>query len=125
MDRRVRWESELDLPAAVEEGLYRVAQEALNNALKHARATAVTVTVRADGARAELTVADDGRGFDPAAVHDRGGLGLVGMRERAERLGGALTIASAPDSGTRVSLRLATRRAAVAAPPAPRARGEV
>ena len=118
-------EGELDLPAAAEEGLYRVAQEALNNALKHARATAVTVTVRADGARAELTVADDGRGFDPAAVRDRGGLGLVGMRERAERLGGALTIASAPDSGTRVSLRLATRRAAVAAPPAPRARGEV
>jgi signal transduction histidine kinase len=122
---RLLVEGEVNLPAAVEEGLYRVAQEALNNALKHARATSVTVTVHTAGERAELTVADDGRGFDPEAVHDRGGLGLVGIRERAQRLGGALTIESAPDRGTRVSLRLTTHQAAVAAPASPLVLGEV
>jgi signal transduction histidine kinase len=94
-----------------ERQLWRVAEEALSNALRHARASAVAVTVAADGpaggarpgVRAVLTVADDGVGFDPAArsIAARR-LGLVSMRERVEGLGGTLEIVSAPGRGTTV-----------------------
>ena len=97
----------LNLPKAVEEGLYRIAQEALNNALKHAKASSVTVRIRPIEADVvELEIADDGKGFDPEAVGDQGGMGLVNMRERAERLGGTLQIISAPGEGTRVRVRV-------------------
>ena len=88
-----------------ETGVYRVVQEALNNAVKHAGASAVHVTVEAVGGAVHLTVADDGRGFDPEAVH--AGFGLGGMRERVELLGGELEIASG-ERGTRVSAVLPT-----------------
>ena len=80
----------IELPAPVEEGLYRIAQEALNNALKHASATSVTVRICAEDGQVILEVADNGHGFDPAAVKDRGGMGLVSMRERARQLDGRL-----------------------------------
>jgi signal transduction histidine kinase len=102
VEARLLVEEEGQLAAPVEEALYRIVLEALNNALKHAAATSVTVWIRLDGERTELEVADNGRGFDPAAVSDKGGLGLVTMRERAERLGGTLMITSAPGEGTRV-----------------------
>jgi signal transduction histidine kinase len=88
------------LAAAVEQELYRIAQEALNNVLKHARASRVTLAFEAADGCARLEVADDGAGFDP----DRpaGGLGLAGMRERAAHLGGALRVESAPGMGTRI-----------------------
>jgi signal transduction histidine kinase len=92
------------LPAAAEQDLYHLAQEALNNALKHADPSAVTVTLRVEGDHLELEVSDDGRGFDVGEMADRGGLGLVTMRERAERLGGSLTIVSTPGKGTRVKV---------------------
>ena len=57
----------------------------------------------------ELEVVDDGRGFDTGAVGEKGGMGLISMRERAEKLGGTLQVISAPGKGTRVSVRLATR----------------
>ncbi len=94
-----------DLPAlspAAEEGLYRIAEEALNNTLKHAKATEVTVTVAVEGESLALAVRDNGEGFDPSSQPDRGGLGLLNMRERAERLGGWLTICAAPGEGTAV-----------------------
>ncbi|NIN65302.1 MAG: hypothetical protein GTO63_11510 [Anaerolineae bacterium] len=97
-------EGTLELPAPVEEELYRIAQEALNNALKHAAATLVTIHIRADDQGVELEVADNGIGFNPEAVSDRGGVGLVSMRERAERLDGSLTIFSASGEGTRVRI---------------------
>ena len=97
-------EGTVELPAFLEEGLYRIAQEALNNALKHAAATSVTVRVRADEEWVTLEVADDGVGFDPDAVGEMGGIGLASMRERAEGLGGSLTIASASGQGTRVKV---------------------
>ena len=100
---------EPDLPADVEETLYRIAQEALNNALKHAQPSSVTVTLRIDGPpagrRVDLEVADDGRGFEPDGVDGvdgTGGIGLVSMRERAEKIGGTLTIRSAPGEGTTI-----------------------
>jgi signal transduction histidine kinase len=94
----------VELPEAVEEGLYLIAHEALNNVLKHAQVTSVTVRICADGDHVELEVEDNGKGFDPGAVSDRGGMGLINMRERAERLGGSLTLVSAPREGTRVKV---------------------
>ncbi len=102
VDARLLTEGEVELPAQVEEELYRIAQEALNNALKHAAATCVTVCIRAEGDQVELEVRDDGRGFDPVTVGNEGGMGLVSMRERTEKLGGTLVILSTPGEGTRV-----------------------
>jgi PAS domain S-box-containing protein len=102
VDARLLIEGELELPAPVEEAFYRIAQEALNNALKHAAPTLVTVFIRAAEDSVELEVVDDGKGFDPQAVSDTGGLGLVSMQERVERLGGTLTALSTPGGGTRV-----------------------
>jgi signal transduction histidine kinase/HAMP domain-containing protein len=103
-------EGKLALPASVEQDLYGIAQEALNNALKHAMATSITVWLRADGEGLELEVADDGRGFEPERAVDGGGLGLSTMRERATRLGGDLEIQSAPGEGTRVKVGIETGR---------------
>lgn len=92
------------LPLAVEEGLYRIAQEALNNILKHACARRVVVRLAdvGDGRGVSLTVADDGSGFDPVAAQGGGGLGLADMEERAARLGGRLVITSRPGEGAQV-----------------------
>jgi signal transduction histidine kinase len=84
-----------------ERELYRVAQEALNNVLKHAHASRVAVRLEIEATRAVLEIADDGVGFG-ADPRGGGGFGLPGMRERVERLGGALTVESAPGAGTRV-----------------------
>ncbi|MCP4593458.1 MAG: sensor histidine kinase, partial [bacterium] len=87
-----------------EEELYRIAQEALNNALKHAGASQVTLSVRFAEDSVTLEVTDNGQGFDPADVQGKAGLGLISMRERAEKIGGQLTIHSAPGEGTRVAI---------------------
>jgi signal transduction histidine kinase len=91
--------------AAAEQELWRVAEEALSNALRHAGASAVTVTLEADGHRGRtlLSVTDDGVGFDPEArsIASRR-LGLVSMRERVEGAGGTFEIVSAPGRGTTV-----------------------
>jgi signal transduction histidine kinase len=106
VDARLLVEGSVELPAEVEEGLYRIAQEALNNALKHAAATSVTVRIQTNARGVTLEVSDDGRGFDPEGVSDEGGMGLANMRERAERLGGSLVVLSAPGEGTTVRLSL-------------------
>jgi signal transduction histidine kinase len=100
-------EGAVELGAAVEHELYQIVVEALNNALKHAGATAVTVRLAATADGVELEIADNGRGFDLEAVREQGGMGLVGMRERVARLGGDLRIDSTTGAGTtiRVSLR--------------------
>ncbi len=88
------------LGTVAEEELYRVVQEALNNALKHAVASSVSVRVGSTGDRIEVEIVDNGRGFDPQAVRGKGGMGLASMRERVERLGGRLEILSSPGAGT-------------------------
>ena len=90
---------------AVELACFRIAQEALTNILRHSRARHVTLTLAPDatGENLHLAVTDDGQGFRPDQIQ---GLGLVTMRERAQQLGGALHIDTAPGSGTRVSLTL-------------------
>jgi signal transduction histidine kinase len=102
----IQAESMGKLPGPVERGLYRIAQEALNNALKHATANSVTLRLFDDGKRVMLEVEDDGTGFAPDGVDDKGGLGLVSMQERAEKLGGVLTVTSAPGEGTTVKVEL-------------------
>ena len=97
------------LPDNVTDGLYHIALEALNNALKHAEAEGVMVTIRSEGESVTLEVVDDGQGFDPEAVHNGGGMGLVSMRERAANLGGDLVIDTAPGEGTRVRVSVGTR----------------
>lgn len=97
------------LDSAAEIALYRVVQEALNNAVKHSKATSVLVLVHADDSMLQCTVEDDGAGFDPADAQARGskkGLGLIGMQERVNALGGNLEINSSSGCGTRVLLRL-------------------
>jgi two-component system nitrate/nitrite sensor histidine kinase NarX len=102
-------EGECDLPSDVHVALYRISQEALNNVVKHARASEVEVSLRctslrdaADGEKrdvVELQVSDDGCGFDPSSIPpDRLGLGII--RERAEAIGATLEIESETDCGT-------------------------
>ncbi len=92
---------DLELPAQIEQELYYIALEALNNALKHAQATSVTISIDADKGQIELTVVDNGRGFD-STPKVPGGMGLSTMRERARALRGELTINSTPGDGTQV-----------------------
>jgi len=92
------------LPASVEHGLYRVVQEALNNAIRHSGATRVSVRLERDDSGVGLEFADNGVGFDQEEVRLKGGLGLVGMRERAATLGGRIEIDSRPGEGTRIAL---------------------
>jgi signal transduction histidine kinase len=86
------------LPQPLETTLYRVAQEALTNVAAHAGARRVRVALVDRGEEIELSVADDGRGFDVQAA--RAGLGLLGIRERVDMLGGRVDLASAPGAGT-------------------------
>ncbi len=99
-------EGAVDLPPAVEQDLYRITQEALNNTLKHAAATLVTVQIQAEADKLVLTVSDNGQGFEPKIASDTGGIGLVSIRERVEKLGGTLTVQSAPGAGTTVEVAI-------------------
>jgi signal transduction histidine kinase/ligand-binding sensor domain-containing protein len=116
VEARLVAEGDLSLSPAVEEALYRIAQEALNNALKHASPTVVEVTIRAESGRVELRVSDNGRGFDAVRLPDEGGLGLVSMRERAERVGGSFDVQSTPGAGTEVRVVVGGTVAAESAP---------
>jgi signal transduction histidine kinase len=93
-------------PAEVELALYRILQEALRNVEKHARAIHVTVRLRRVGAVIQLAINDDGVGFEtdrrPAGRRAGGGLGLLGMRERANHVGGSLSVKSERRAGTDV-----------------------
>ena len=91
------------LPLSAEEVLYRIAQEALHNVVKHAFARQVRVDVQRHAGGVRLRVVDDGKGFDPAAVPD-GHLGLAGMRARAERVGAAFSCTSRSGEGTTVEV---------------------
>lgn len=115
--RRTGMALEMDLPAtptplapAMEQGVYRVAQEALNNAARHSAATQLRVALHSNGqsgAALRLTISDNGRGFDPAVVDLADHYGLQGMVERAEMMNGALEIHSAPNAGTAITLSVA------------------
>jgi signal transduction histidine kinase len=93
------------LPARVENELLRIAQEALTNIEKHAKATKVHVAWSIENGRGVLVVQDDGRGFDTTQGIRGNAYGLVGMRERATSVGALLTISSKPDEGTVITVR--------------------
>lgn len=106
---RVEGEARPRLPAPAETALYRVVQEALRNATKHAAARRVDIRLEVVPGAARCTVKDDGRGFDTQEVLDRKGdrgLGLIGMRERLSALGGRFTIDSAPGRGTELHIMI-------------------
>ena len=92
------------LPPVIENNLLRVGQEAITNANKHAKPTRIDVTLEFDRRSVRLTVEDDGVGFVTGSTSDgdRRHFGLVGVKERAELLGGTMEITSAPGQGTRV-----------------------
>jgi len=97
------------LPAAAEEALFRIAQEALANVAKYARAEHATVTLGITPQASCLTIADDGCGFDPSAYQRPArdhGWGLMIMRERAAAVGAELSVESAPGRGTRIIVTL-------------------
>jgi signal transduction histidine kinase len=97
------------LPGATETALYRIAQEALTNASKHAKATRVWIQVRREDGTLCCSIRDDGEGFDIRAVHAKGkrrGLGLIGIQERLNAVGGTLSINSAPGRGTKLLIRI-------------------
>jgi signal transduction histidine kinase len=102
------FEAQIDgrLSPDVEEGLYRIAQEALNNALKHAHASRVAVRLCGNGQGIVLEIIDNGCGFDPHVTREHGGFGLQGMEERAVRLGGLLTVQSRPGQGTKLRVEV-------------------
>jgi signal transduction histidine kinase len=104
----------IDLTPAVAEGLYRIAQEALNNALKHAFATRATVRLFVEADHLLLEIEDDGRGFDVATAEGKGGMGIASMRDRTRQLGGELRIRSDIGAGTKVTVRTPLRVAAPA-----------
>jgi signal transduction histidine kinase len=98
-------EPEADLPA--KQAIYRIAQEALHNVVKHARAGSIVLRLEASAGHLALEVRDDGMGFDAGGSFP-GHLGLRSMRERMTRLGGDLSITSAPGAGTTVRATLPT-----------------
>ncbi len=99
-----------NLPVLMRRQLYRIAQEALNNAVKHAAARQAKLTLLLQGDEVVMRVADNGRGFDPTAVLSdgagRGHYGFTSMRERAAALGGQLRVDSAPAEGTTITVTL-------------------
>jgi two-component system sensor histidine kinase UhpB len=95
--------------------IFRVAQEALTNVVRHARATRVEMSLRLDGGALDLSIADDGKGFVVAEAQQRpsASIGLFGMAERIALVGGSLEIDSNPDTGTRVRASLPLREEAL------------
>jgi signal transduction histidine kinase len=99
----VDWQADAALPASAGEDLYRIAQEAATNAIRHGRASRIAIVLERDGARLRFSVRDDGRGGPPPAGD---GLGLRSMRLRASRLGGAFSAGPAADGGWEVAVLL-------------------
>ena len=92
------------LPEGLEIALYRMAQEALANATKHAAPKAVSILIHRNPTAVRLVVEDDGKGFDASEILSEAQLGLVGMRERAHLVGGSMTLESSPGHGTTICI---------------------
>jgi signal transduction histidine kinase len=110
LETALQVEGERRLPPAVEQELFWITQEALNNVVKHAQAREVTVRLELGGEEVGLEVRDDGVGFDLTEAGRSGGMGLGSMQERVARVGGELAIESASGEGTRVTVRVKVPR---------------
>lgn len=105
---RLLTEGDYELPPEIQAQIYRAAEEALNNALKHAAASAIRVRIRSSANSVVLEVSDNGKGFDPLQAAASGGLGLISIRERLENLGGRFELDTAPGKGTTIRISLDT-----------------
>lgn len=103
---RNNWSGSAKLPAETAYACHRIVLEAVTNALRHSGASKITVSMAAEAGRARIVVADDGKGFSTTDRAPEGHFGIQGMRERAQQLGAALAIQSAPSRGTSVELSL-------------------
>ena len=90
----------------MEDAIFRIVQEALNNVIKHAGAGRAQVQLEFDADCVRASIVDAGVGFDPSAPRQSGKLGMSSMQERAEGVGGRIVVESAPGRGTRVSAEL-------------------
>jgi signal transduction histidine kinase len=90
---------------------YRIVQEALTNVMRHAEADRIAIRLQEDGDTITLTVTDDGKGIDSARVREGLSFGIIGMRERAQALGGRFFISSVPGNGTTVTARFPLKSA--------------
>jgi signal transduction histidine kinase len=99
-------EGELHLSPDEESELYRIAQEALNNVIKHAQANQVKIQLIGEAGSCRLVIEDNGVGFDPASANHSGGQGFRNIHERAEQIGAACTIESAPGQGTKITVEV-------------------
>ena len=97
-------EQQVDLNEVRAVAVFRMVQELLTNAARHADASSVKITLARIAGNLQVEVRDNGRGFDPALTQQNKSYGLLGIRERAIALGGNVAIASAPDQGTVVTL---------------------
>jgi PAS domain S-box-containing protein len=104
LQTQIRVEDERSLPLPLQEGLFRIALEALNNVVKHAQAQQVVIDLRMGDGKVALKIRDDGVGFDPVAARKSGGRGLLGIEERVHQIRGAFTIESDLGHGTTLSV---------------------
>jgi signal transduction histidine kinase len=102
IDARLVVDLELEIPAELEVQLLHISQEALNNALKHSKASEVVLSLRVDEDNLILEIEDNGQGFDQEFARGKGGMGLTNMAERVEKIEAKLTIQSTPDHGTTI-----------------------
>ena len=100
------------LPEVIEETLLRIGQEAVTNTVKHSGAKTVKINLEFGSQNIALEIIDDGKGFDPdsCAGPNDGHFGLLGMAERAKRLGGLIAVTSSPGAGTLIRVELPVRR---------------
>ena len=109
IDARFELDDRNFLTSTVEQELFRVITETLNNSLQHARATRISIVISLEQEQLVMTATDDGIGFDPSRIHS--GMGLQNMRERAAALNGRMEIFSMPDQGTCIRLMIPYRHA--------------
>lgn len=106
MEARLILDGTIHCPDEISDQYYRIAQEALNNVVKHAQANEVTVYLRAKNGIMGLEVADNGRGFDLTEARKSGGMGLKTMQERSKQINGEFEIQTAPNQGTKVLVQV-------------------
>lgn len=106
-------DGEYDLPPQMEQEVYQITIESLNNSLKHAEASEVSIDIHKGTEKIFLEIKDNGLGFDPSTSQTSGGMGMNSMRERARILGGKLTVLSVPGKGTKIQLEAPLTRADV------------
>lgn len=103
---RMQVDLKINLQQSLEGELFHISMEALNNALKHAKASETVLSLKTEQDSLFLTIKDDGRGFDPDLASSQGGMGIASMTERVEKIGGSLSIQSEIGGGTKISVRV-------------------